>query len=306
MDCPPLPTGPSSTLAPRRQGSPMAELSEDQTRVLGALVAGPDAWSTPASLAQALGREESATTDLLADLDDGGWLAVWERDDSPTPLVTLSPLGADRLGVRLVESGPEELARWSSAGDPEPPTPRARHVCARGRGADLAFVPDPHPSPDQAAALADTPARPAGHNGRSWPYPTMLIGQGLTPWPGPSPGPTPAAPCPACRDRRLVPHAYCLRCDRWGRDDPSSLATPCASEPVQTRRRARHCRPPGTTDVPPTSTRPNPPTTTPSNPAGPLADRQRRKRRRRGKMEARIAADRRRADGSPSAARPSV
>jgi hypothetical protein len=50
----------------------------------------------------------------------------------------------------------------------------------------------------------------------SFPRPTVLLGSGLTPWPGPL-----AAKgriCPGCRSGPISERAYCLVCDRWGFD----------------------------------------------------------------------------------------
>jgi hypothetical protein len=64
------------------------------------------------------------------------------------------------------------------------------------------------------------------------PAPTLLVGLGLTPWPGPGVGSQPNRPCPACGSGRLEPSMYCLYCDRWGLDHrlldgpPPKPATP--------------------------------------------------------------------------------
>ena len=270
----------------------MVEISENWVRVLGALVAGAFAWSTPGALAESLGGGEEETTDILAELDAAGWLEVWEREDDPAPAVTLSPLGAGRLGVRLVESGLDEVTHWAPAGDPEPPAPRARNVCAQVRAAELAFVPDPHPTPDEAAARADVPVRPPAGDGPDawpWPYPNLLIGQGLSPWPGPARDHAP--PCPACRNRPLCPNAYCLRCDRWGRDELVAASRPAAAtRPCRRYRGPRHRPNPGTTSLPAKASPTAPAETAPGS--AEQAEREQRKARRRLKMQARVAAER--------------
>lgn len=219
----------------------MNELPETWRQILRAVIAAPLAWQSPEAIAAALGWEVDATTDILADLDAAGWLSIWERDDGLT--VTLSTLSAERLRVRLVEVGAALTPRWWSIGDPEPTAPKARHVCADDRAATLEFAVDPAPTPEEALAAAEVAAH--GRGAKLPPRPTLLIGQGLTPWPGPA-ADNPA-PCPACRDEPLDATAYCLRCDRWGLDDrerpertarPTSLAALAAGVNATERRAA--------------------------------------------------------------------
>jgi hypothetical protein len=221
-------------LRDRHDEETMVELTEAWRGVLEALASGQLAWQSPAELADRLGREVEETTDLLCDLDVAGWLEVWESETGT--LVTLSPLAAERLGVRLIESGPDATPRWSPVGEPEPREPRATHVTAASRAAALDFVLDPEPDPGEAAVgseraasvaaalraqAAGTWPRPHGPAGPTslddLPSPSLLIGVGLTPWPGPDQLEADAI-CPACGSRRLGPHMYCLCCDRWGLD----------------------------------------------------------------------------------------
>ncbi len=256
----------------------MVAMPETWVSLLGALMGGPIAWRSPRELAEALGRDEGDTTDLLASMDEDGWLGVWEIDGEV--FVTLSALGAERLGVRLVESAEDHAPRWSPRGNPEPPTPRARNVCTLARAADLAFVIDPSPSPDLAAQRTEAVARRAlaPDATDNLPWPTLLLGQGLTPWPGP--GRDPLAPCPACRSAALRPHVYCLCCDRWGLDDKLSAG----SEGRPSQHQARRQGPP-------------------SEQADGVAQRARRKSRRRRKLEARNVVDRQRDPRRPTGAK---
>ena len=200
----------------------MVELSEEGRRVVEALLGAPLAWQSPAELASATGLDVEATTDLLATLDVGGWLAPWERE--PDVVVTLSVAAAAKLGVRLVESGRHESPRWASVGDPDPPAPKATGVFRDERAAWLERVVDPSASAEEAAEraeeVAERHARPPRSGGRfapeNPPTPTLLVGFGLTPWPGPGDGRK--ASCPACGSKRLGPSSYCLYCDRWGLD----------------------------------------------------------------------------------------
>jgi hypothetical protein len=200
----------------------MLELSEEGRRVVEALVRGPLAWQSPIELASAMGLNLEGITDLLADLDADGWLSPWEREGDV--LVTLSAGAAARLGVRLVESGRDEAPRWSSLGNPEPPMPRASGVFRDERAAWLELVVDPTDSPEEALERAEEALErssiPSNPRERVFiaglPLPTLLLGLGLTPWPGP--GDDRKALCPSCGSRRLGPSVYCLYCDRWGLD----------------------------------------------------------------------------------------
>ncbi len=200
----------------------MRELTGESRGVVEALLAAPVAWQSPIELARALGRDVEETTDLIAALDADGWLAAWDR--GAELVVTLSVAAAARLGVRLVEVGADEVPRWARHGDPEPPRPRASGVFRGERAAMLDLVVDPSASVDLAFERAEGFAKPtdglrtpaAGVRSGVFPLPTLLIGSGLTPWPGPGDGRK--ASCPGCRSRRLRPSAYCLCCDRWGHD----------------------------------------------------------------------------------------
>lgn len=193
--------------------------------VLNALTQGPSAWSTPRDLADRLDQDEPGLTDVLADLDVAGWISVWEREDGL--VVTLSSWAADQLRVRIEEMGGGLLYRWVDAGNPEPSVLRARGVM-RSRALEvLDLVLDPQPTPEEALEaldfalwrLPDSPA-PRDLDSARAPVPTLLIGEGLIPWPGPSPD---APRCPSCQGRALDSHEYCLRCDRWGLDDTFGL-----------------------------------------------------------------------------------
>lgn len=199
----------------------MVELSEAWGRVIGALVRGEVAWQGPEEIASAVGRSIEETMDELAEMDAAGWLEVWERESGP--VVTLSALGAERLRVRLVETGADATPRWALAGDPDPPEPRARHVCSAAQAAALDFVVDPHPSADlevegleQAALRARAASPRPDEKAVVLPRPTVLLGQRLSPWPGPRPAP--AATCPVCGGEPIASNVYCLYCDRWGLD----------------------------------------------------------------------------------------
>jgi hypothetical protein len=229
----------------------MVELTEDGRLLIAAILAAPIAWQSPAELAGATGLGREETTDLLAVLDAGGWLSAWDRPDGV--VVTLSVAAASRLEVRLVESGPGQSPRWVGRTDPEPPEPKAQGVFRGGRVASMELVVDPRPGPEQlteqAEAMAIRFAGPADRRGpipaEMLPRPTILVGTGLSPWPGP--GDRRKASCPACRSRRLGPSSYCLCCDRWGLDhlirgEPPPRPAPARDPAEDARRREQERR----------------------------------------------------------------
>ncbi|WP_435010930.1 hypothetical protein P12x_002220 [Tundrisphaera lichenicola] len=218
----------------------MVDVKEDGRALLEALLAAPVAWQTPEELARATGFGLDETLDLLAALDDEGWLSAWERPEDL--VVTLSLAAASRLAVRLVESGPELTPKWAGCSDPEPPAPRAVGVFRGAQQAALELVVDHRPGPDDAVEPSQGfsgRSTPSGAREPSLPRPTILLGTGLSPWPGPvlDRGKT----CPACRSGRLGPSTYCLCCDRWGLDhllrDGRALRPAPARDPAEDDRK---------------------------------------------------------------------
>lgn len=202
----------------------MNDLSELGRRVLRALTTAPVAWQAPIQLAVALGGDRDATLDAIADLDAIGWLAPWEL--AGDLYVTLTPRAAGRLGVKLVPGGRSETMRWAPIDDPEP-SPRA---AGRGQGDvdALDLIPDDSPGPEAEAEAAERAERVAAARARAGqdvaistlPRPSVLLGAGLTPWPGPaeSAAGAEAGACPGCGSGPIPEKAYCLVCDRWGLD----------------------------------------------------------------------------------------
>ncbi|MGE3818700.1 MAG: hypothetical protein AB7I30_04645 [Isosphaeraceae bacterium] len=208
----------------------ISELTDESQALLQAMVQAPVCWLMPEWLARALNWGLEETTDRLSDLDAQGWIEVQEEEPDGVPRVMISALGAQRLGLKLAEVGLSGTVRWVGLGEPETSPPRAKHVSLGAQGADLASLPDPSPDPELAAirgeraeaverSLSDSSPRPrVGARGETLPTPSMLLGMGLSPWPGPGQSPDPGATCPACGSRKLRPQAYCLYCDRWGLD----------------------------------------------------------------------------------------
>ena len=218
------------------------QITEAGQRVIDTVIEAPVAWRTPGELAERLGWTIERTLDEIAELDVAGWLEAWELIDGP--VVTLSVAASFSCGVRLVEVGHDETPKWARSGDPEPPKALASGLFRSQQGAMLGLVADARPSVEQAAILAeeaDARALELGDS-RTWamleklPRPTLLIGGGLSPWPGPNQagGPT----CPACKSARLPARAYCLWCDRWGFDLEAADKSEARSKP-----RSRTLRP---------------------------------------------------------------
>ncbi len=207
----------------------MINMAAEWEPILKALIAAPVAWQSPKDISLALGQDLDKTTDLLCVMDEGGWVSVW--DVTPDPLITLSTLAAHRLEVVLVEVGPDEVPRWAPAGDPAPALPRASNVASTELHASQDKIVSPEISPDLAAERSERLEKraagirldpPRGLQVEDLPLPILILGQGLTPWPGPSEF-TIGDLCPACGDRPLLPHAYCLCCNRWGLDELAEL-----------------------------------------------------------------------------------
>ena len=210
-------------------------LSDAGRRIIDAVIEAPVAWRSPGELAERLRWSLDRTLDEIAELDVAGWLEAWELVDGP--VVTLSVAGSARCGVRLVEVGFDETPRWARPGDPDPPGLRSPGVFRGEPAAALGMLADARPSAEQAALQAEEAEgrahapTAAGRSGvpEAFPRPTLLIGGGLSPWPGPLQVGGSSC-CPACRSGRLPALAYCLWCDRWGLDRDPTPARPVAAD----------------------------------------------------------------------------
>jgi hypothetical protein len=219
--------------------------------VLDAVIDAPLAWQAPKQIAARLGWNVEETTDLLSTMDVEGWIVVWETCDGP--LITLSLLAAERLHVSVIEVGCNEIPRWSRPGDPSPPLPRGKQVPWLERNADLHRLLDPSVSPDLAAETAEHSERLSARAEflqlsrrlpkrlEDLPPPSRYLGLGPRPWPGPGVGGADAA-CPVCDDRPLLPHMYCLYCDRWGLDELAALVCQRAAWSARKEKPRRPCR----------------------------------------------------------------
>jgi hypothetical protein len=205
----------------------MIEIPENWKKVLDFLVQAPVAWQSATDIARTLLWDVEETTDLLSDMDVAGWVSVWVIE--PEPVVTLSALAAYHYHVVLVEIGPKEQPRWSLLGEPDPVPPRAKNVASCDHHARQDKILDPSPSPDLVLEQSEIQAERAAHYRRrlaatcrveDLPLPCHLLGQNRTAWPGPTQSNDPKPQrCPVCAGRPLLPHVYCLYCNRWGLDD---------------------------------------------------------------------------------------
>lgn len=199
----------------------MSDINDLGRRVLRAIVSAPIAWLAPIQIAVRLGGDRDKTLDAIAELDAAGWLEPWELEGDL--YVILTPRAADHMGVRLVAGGKSDTMRWASV-DEDEPCPR---VGGRGQGEvdALDLIPDSAPGPEaeaEAAERAERIARRPAQPGEApeplnLPRPSILLGSGLTPWPGPR-SPHDRSPCPGCGSEPISEKAYCLVCDRWGLD----------------------------------------------------------------------------------------
>jgi hypothetical protein len=142
-------------------------LSARELLICGALIDSPVAWESQCRLARACGLSRGEVLEALAGLALAGWIEPWEEAGGsiepwaadPGQNYTFTPAGASALGIRLVEEGEEEIPRWARAGEPDPPSPKARGIFRRYES--LALVPDPSPGPLQrlveAEELAEVP-----------------------------------------------------------------------------------------------------------------------------------------------------
>jgi hypothetical protein len=200
----------------------MFDSADPRQQLLNAIVAGTLGWQTPQQLATRLGLDLDQTCDLIADLNAQGILDPWETEQEL--YVTLSPRAAERLNVHLVQVGRSEVMRWRSWDEPEPP-PKNASTRPSERTDALNLIADPTPGPEAQAMAAERAERlnslladdPADAKWlETLPRPTILLGLGLTPWPGPRR--TPDKACPGCGSVAISETSYCIVCDRWGLD----------------------------------------------------------------------------------------
>ena len=188
----------------------MVELTTSGRALIEALIAGPVAWRSPVRLAGATGLGLEETTDHLADLDAGGWLAAWERPGRP---------GGHALGRGRLRARPPTRRVRPGPGAPVGPAVRARAVAASGLGLfrgeraamlDWWSTPGPRPTGSSSGPRRPRPAPamlagPVGPAARRVPPPARRS------WSGPASRPGPVPPPPRADLSRLPSRASSAR-----------------------------------------------------------------------------------------------
>jgi hypothetical protein len=175
--------------------------TEDQLDVLCALLNGGCDFLSLSHLAEKVSAGYEQVQDTLLGLDVEGFIEFWEREEGLA--FTLSPLGAERLDMRLVEVD-DDRSMWILRGDPDPPLPRAKGVMRQD--VTLDFFEDVTPQTKAPAWVGKRLFDPTG-----LPYPTIFLTKnGHTPHQG--------GTCDSCGGEPLQEYMYCLKCDRWGLD----------------------------------------------------------------------------------------
>jgi hypothetical protein len=182
--------------------------------------------ATPEDVARELGCDVEQASDSLDGLVDAGWLAFWvEEAPGEAPSVTLTPWGAEQLGLRL-----DDDSRWVPSSQAQPaPRVRAKHRMVHeskhvggleesslDRRVDPRLV-EPWveiAAADEAAVALDRGLYRGDHGRERLPFPTVLLGLSI-PWDGPEITLT-RRECRSCGGRKLQAHEYCLKCDNWG------------------------------------------------------------------------------------------
>lgn len=196
--------------------------------ILATIVNYDAAWITPASISEKIQCPNDVVEDCLADLETESLITTWEDEDGRLS-VTLTPLGAEKLGVQLTPID-DTRCRWMRLDQPAP----RLHATSQVREAweDSLPISDSSPGPEDIAAMNEEIgalcAFPISRRKQlprtSWrgiqrldenflPYPTMLLGVGIALWDN-----IEHRVCPGCQNRELETYEYCLRCDRWGMD----------------------------------------------------------------------------------------
>jgi hypothetical protein len=228
---------------------------------------GPRAWARPEELATALGWEPADVDRIATGLEAAGLVDRWNEN------VTLSPLGASRLGIHLVANERLELYRWSSDSASARSRRPSHRAIRRMHDHDWSVqqIADPGALEAQDIALrAEKRVRRRAVRD-DCPFPVIILwGNGLLVWDelnrqdrpelrcrscrprlrrhkqimaalcgcglGHRPRPN-LQFCPGCHGRPLRPSMYCLRCDRWGLD--GYFARKRIRRPIYLPRRAR-------------------------------------------------------------------
>jgi hypothetical protein len=127
-------------------------LIEIQLAIIEAIIDGALAWSTVEQLGRDLRREGDDLADELVELEVSGWVETWEEWPQGIA-VTLTPLAARLLEVRIVEVGSSESPRWARSGMPEPRASKAKGWLIFP--SMIENIVDPSPGPVELAMMAE-------------------------------------------------------------------------------------------------------------------------------------------------------
>jgi hypothetical protein len=186
---------------------------DEWSAVLGAVVDGARAWSGAREIAALLEWPVEYVNEVLSDLSANGLVEPWGA------AFTLTPLSAEGLKVHIVERGYRYV--WAPLFDHGRP--------ARSKAVEASEAMDPSLSPLDVAAAREESDRwlPRGpFDVDRLPRPRVIVTGSETTW---SERPARVAgrryvvkmaayACSACRNSKMDPCDYCLRCDRWGLD----------------------------------------------------------------------------------------
>jgi hypothetical protein len=154
-----------------------------------AFIAAGSACVAPVTLAQLMGATIEEANATLEAMELEGMIAWWDKKKGNGLLVTLSPLGAARLDLALIEV--DGKTRWTDGSEPEPSTSIDEEAVRRTRL-------------DWAGSIR--------LDRSGYPKPTVLLGFDM-PWVSAVNG-----MCPGCGGFCLEETHYCVFCDAWGLD----------------------------------------------------------------------------------------
>lgn len=198
---------------------PIAD-SPERASVCDAIVRAPAGWLDLDSVVRRSSLDRETALDTLAELHLSGWIELEEREGHDAPVLSLTPLGADSLGVVVYSRG--EAFGWRAASSPakRDRVRRQSHVTGFPSDDFESRIADEQPSPLEALVIAERPMPPDPYPHLNAPgeppHPGVILGLRL-PWPAAW---APGEVCPGCGSAHLPPSHYCAICHAWGREMP--------------------------------------------------------------------------------------
>lgn len=236
----------------------IVDLPAGWPEVLGAVVAGPGAWASAASIAERISIREESAGERCRGLERLGWLASFYFDDAT--VFTLTDDSAGRLAVVLEPDRRGDGEHWART-SAKPVMLRSRHRQPFDETPIAELVVDPSPGPAELAEQREelerylyqllasgVRRRPVGDP----PWPIVHLTGSATVWREwgysprgcnyqdrkgvwrsrptalcvkPGTRPRPPASCDACLLDPLPTSYDCLRCGRWGWDEFFAVKT---------------------------------------------------------------------------------